>query len=146
VHAFFNEGAEQTAERIDDLAGTHLKQQVDRMNGSDKRRHIRVESTNLLNFVCKGVDGEPCHQGMGRTLNVSESGILLETYKPIDSRTPISITIGIEEELIDIEGEVVFLNECAKDIYAAGIRFSQINDKERMVLLKFIEVFKKKLD
>ena len=79
---------------------------------------------------------------MGRTLNVSESGILLETYKPIDSRTPISITIGIEEELIDIEGEVVFLKESAKDVYAAGIRFSQINDKERMILLKFIEAFK----
>jgi c-di-GMP-binding flagellar brake protein YcgR len=116
------------------------------MNGSDKRRHIRVESTNLLNFVCMGVDGEPCHQGMGRTLNVSESGILLETYKPIDSQTPISITIGIEEELIDIEGEVVFLKESARDVYEAGIKFSQISAKERMILLKFIEVFKKKLD
>jgi c-di-GMP-binding flagellar brake protein YcgR len=116
------------------------------MNGSDKRRHIRVESTNLLNFVCMGVDGEPCHQGMGRTLNVSESGILLETYKPIDSQTPISITIGIEEELIDIEGEVVFLKESARDVYEAGIKFSQISAKERMILLKYIEVFKKKLD
>jgi hypothetical protein len=81
---------------------------------------------------------------MGRTLNVSESGILLETYKPIDPQTLISITIGIEEELIDIEGEVVFLKESATDIYEAGIRFSQINDKKRMVLLKFIEAFKKK--
>ena len=116
------------------------------MNGSDKRRHIRVESTNLLNFVCMGEDGEPCLQGMGRTLNVSESGILLETYKPIDSQTRISITIGIEEELVDIEGEVVFLKESAKDIYEAGIQFSQINDKERMILLKFIEAFTKKMN
>jgi hypothetical protein len=83
---------------------------------------------------------------MGRTLNVSESGILLETYKPIDSQAPRSRTIGSEDELVDIEGEVVFLKESAKDIYAAGIQFSQINDKERMILLKFIEVFKKKLD
>ena len=116
------------------------------MNGSDKRRHIRVESTNLLNFVGMSEDGEQCKQGMGRTLNVSESGILLETYKPIDSKTRISITIGIEEELVDIEGEVVFLKESGKDIYAAGIQFSQINDKERMILLKFIQAFKKKID
>ena len=99
------------------------------MNANDKRRHIRIESTNLLNFVCTGGDGEPCQQGMGRTLNVSESGILLETYKPLDAQTRISITIGIEEELVDIEGEVVFLKESTKDIYEAGIQFSQINDK-----------------
>jgi hypothetical protein len=114
------------------------------MNGRDKRRHVRVESTNLLNFVCMDEDCEPCQQGMGRTLNVSESGILLETYKPLDSRSRISITIGIEEELVDIEGEVIFLKESAKDTYEAGIRFSQINDKERIILLKFIEAFKEK--
>jgi hypothetical protein len=114
------------------------------MNSSDKRRHIRVESTNLLNFVCIDEDCQPYHQGMGRTLNVSESGILLETYKVLDPRAHISISIGIEEELVDIEGEVVFLKESAKDTYEAGIRFSQINDKERMILLKFIEAFKGK--
>ena len=114
------------------------------MNGNDKRKHIRVESTNLLNFVCMGEDGEPYQQGMGRTLNVSEAGMLLETYKPIDVQTRISITIGIEEELVDIEGEIIFLKESDKDIYEAGIKFSQINDTERMILLKFIEAFKNK--
>ena len=89
-----------------------------------------------------GEDGEACHQGMGRTLNVSESGILIETYKPIDVQTRISITIGIEEELVDIEGEIIFLKESDKDIYEAGINFSQINDTERMILLKFIDAFK----
>ena len=113
------------------------------MDDNDKRRHIRVKSTNLLNFVCRGENGEPYHQGMGRTLNVSEDGILLETYKPLDPQTSISITIGIEDELVDIEGEVVFLKESAKDIYVAGIRFSQINDKEQMILLKFIKEFQK---
>ncbi len=114
------------------------------MNDNDKRRYMRVESTNLLNFVCMGEDGEPCQQGMGRTLNVSEAGMSLETYKPIDPQTRISITVGIEEELVDIEGEIVFLKENDKDIYEAGIKFSQISDKERTILLKFIEAFKKK--
>ncbi len=113
------------------------------MNDSDKRKSIRVESTNLLSYVCMGEDGEPCHQGMGRTLNVSESGMLLETYKRIDPQTGISITIGIEEELVNIEGQIIFLKERAKDTYEAGIQFSKINDKERMILLKFIDVFKK---
>ena len=116
------------------------------MDDSDKRKHMRVKSRNLLNYVCMGEDGEPYHQGMGRTLNVSESGILLETYKPLDLQTSIAITIGIQNELVDIEGEVIFLKESTKDVYVAGIRLSQINDKERMILLKFIQAFKKKID
>ena len=114
------------------------------MSGSDKRKYSRVASTNLLNYVCMDENGEPCHQGMGRTLNVSESGMLLETYTPIDSEAPISINIGIEEELVDIEGKVIYLKESAKDIYEAGIQFSKIDEKERVTLLKFIEAFKKK--
>jgi len=116
----------------------------DKMNGIDKRKHERIASTNLLNFVCMSEDGEPCQQGMGRTLNVSESGILLETPKPIDTQTRISITIGIEEELVDLEGTVVFLKENAEGAYEAGIQFSQISDKERLFLLRFIEAFKNK--
>lgn len=114
------------------------------MNDSDKRKYSRVASTNLLNYVCMGEDGEPCHQGMGRTLNVSESGMLLETYTPIDSEAPISITIGIEEELVDIEGKVIYLKESAKNVYEAGIQFSKIDEKEQAILLKFVEAFKKK--
>jgi hypothetical protein len=91
-----------------------------------------------------GEDGEPCHQGMGRTLNVSESGMMLETYTPIDFETPISITIGIEEDLVDIEGKVIYLKESAKDVYEAGIQFSKIDENKRVILLKFIEAFKKK--
>ena len=113
------------------------------MDDNDKRRHKRIKSTNLLNFVCRGENGEPYHQGMGRTLNVSEDGILLETYKPLDPQTSISITIGIEDELVDLEGQVVFLKESAKDIYVAGIQFSQINDKEQMILLRYIKEFQK---
>lgn len=114
------------------------------MNDSDKRKHSRVASTNLLNYVCMGEEGEPCHQGMGRTLNVSESGMMLETYTPIDLEALISITIGIGEELVDIEGKVIYLKESAKDVYEAGIQFSKIDENKRMILHKFIEAFKKK--
>lgn len=114
-----------------------------RMNGIEKRRHTRVTSKNLLNFICLGEEGDPCQQGMGRTLNVSESGILLETYYPIDPQTRLSIAIGIEEELINIEGTVVFLKQSGQDTFEAGINFSQISDQERKVLIKFIEAFQK---
>lgn len=114
------------------------------MNGKEKRKHPRFETTNLLNFVCCAEDGEACHQGMGRTLNVSETGILLETYHPIDPQWQISITIGFEEELVDIQGSVIFQKESKEDTYEAGIQFSEISDHEREILVKFIQAFEEK--
>ena len=46
------------------------------MNPVDKRRHTRYESLNL-SYVCLDENDNIIKQGMGRTLNISESGILL---------------------------------------------------------------------
>jgi c-di-GMP-binding flagellar brake protein YcgR len=113
------------------------------MNGNDKRRYRRVDSTNLLNYVCLNENSEPFTQGMGRTLNVSESGILLETHTPIDPETMVSLTIGIEEDLVEITGKVVYLKESGEDTYEAGINFSAFNEIELNILKKFIAAFER---
>jgi hypothetical protein len=111
------------------------------MNGIEKRRHRRVDSTNLLNYVCLDDKCKPYTQGMGRTLNVSESGILLETHSPIDTQTLVSLAIGIEDELVEITGQVVYLKKTGEDVYEAGINFSIYNDEELAILKKFIAAF-----
>ena len=114
------------------------------MNGIEKRRHIRIDSTNLLNYVCINDDGEAYTQGMGRTLNVSESGILLETCVSIDSDADVWLTIGIEEDLVDLHGKVIYLKKSDEDKYEAGIQFSKISDEELAILKRFIEDFEKR--
>ena len=52
--------------------------------GNNKRKHARYDSLNLLTYVCVDSDGKEWNQGMGRTLNISESGLQLETHEPID--------------------------------------------------------------
>jgi hypothetical protein len=114
------------------------------MNAKDKRRYHRFDSTNLLNYVCLNEASEPFTQGMGRTLNVSELGILLETHTPIDPKTLVSLAIGIGEDLVEITGEVVYLKKSGKDLYEAGINFSAFNETERKILKKFISAFEQK--
>ncbi len=81
---------------------------------------------------------------MGRTLNVSESGILLETHTPIDPKTMVSLAIGIAEDLVEITGQVVYLKKSGKDTYEAGINFSVFNEAELKILKKFITAFEQK--
>ena len=110
----------------------------------EHRKHKRIDSTNLLNYVCLDEEGAAFAQGMGRTLNVSESGILLETHAPLDPQTTVSLTIGMEEQIIDIKGIAVYSNENNAGSYETGIEFVDIDDVELAVLQKFIQAFEQK--
>ena len=48
----------------------------------ERRRHPRFESLNLISYVVYDETDNAVRQGMGRTLNISKTGICLDTYKP----------------------------------------------------------------
>ena len=88
------------------------------MGSKDKRKHFRVNSLNLSYVFVNGDDDEE-KQTIGRTLNVSESGILLETYIPVNLNDKLLLTIGLKEDLVNIEGKVVHI---AKAYLTAAIQ------------------------
>ena len=81
---------------------------------------------------------------MGRTLNVSESGILLETHTPIDVNSIISLTIGFEEDVVDIKGRTVYTKENERKMSESGIEFFEIDEAARNILKKYITAFNAK--
>ena len=106
------------------------------------RKHDRINSLNLLNYTCIDENGKESIQGMGRTLNVSQGGIQLETHVPIQVTAKIALTIGIEEELIDITGSVVYCKPNDRNKYESGIDFYEINDTALRILNKYIVAFR----
>ena len=110
----------------------------------DNRKHKRIHSTNLLNYVCLDEEGDAFAQGMGRTLNVSESGILLETHAPLDLQTVVSLTIGMEEQIIDIKGTAIYSKKNDDGSYEIGIEFIDTETAELTVLQRFIQAFGQK--
>ncbi len=107
------------------------------------RKYDRIKSLNLLNYICTDENGKESIQGMGRTLNVSRGGILLETHVPIQLSHEVAFTIGIEDELIDIKGSVVYCKLNEKNKYESGINFFDINDTAQQILNKYIIAFRK---
>jgi len=106
------------------------------------RKHDRIDSLNLLNYVCADENGEEPIQGMGRTLNVSQGGILLETHIPIPPSHSVALTIGLEDELIDIKGKVVYCKANDRNKYESGIDFFEINDSALSLLNRYIIAFR----
>ncbi len=109
----------------------------------DKRKHRRIDSLNL-SYVCLDENDNIVKQGMGRTLNVSESGILLETHFPIEMNHRVLVTIGLEEELVDIKGKPVHIKADDKGTYAVGIEFAECDEVSSQLLKNFIESFNKR--
>jgi len=107
------------------------------MNPVEHRKHARIDSLNL-SYVCLDEDRNIVKQGMGRTLNISESGILLETYFPIEADHHILLTIGLADELVDLSGRPVHRRATGASCYEVGIEFTALDDSSRRTLKKFI--------
>jgi len=112
------------------------------MTKNNKRINDRVTSINLISYVCTDSHDKIIENGMGKTLNVSESGIMLETHNQIDSSLNLLLSIGLEEVLIDIKGKIVHSTPVDKGKYHTGIQFIDLDDNSRKKLAKFILEFK----
>ncbi len=79
---------------------------------------------------------------MGRTLNISEKGIMLETHVPIDPDGSMSLTIGLEEEIMDIDGKITFSNKKESGKYETGVHFNKPDEEKRRFLRHYITLFR----
>jgi hypothetical protein len=107
------------------------------MSSVDKRKHARLESLNL-SYVCLDDDNNVVKQGMGRTLNISEAGILLEAYFPIDASYQILLTIGLKDKLVDLKGRLAHSRPTEKGKHEVGIEFIEVDDAARQTLKEFV--------
>jgi len=108
----------------------------------EKRKHTRVNSLNLSHVAVDDRE-HTVKQAIGRTLNVSENGILLETHFPIESDQNVELTLGFEENLVNLRGRVVHLLNGETGKFEMGIQFTDIDEEGSHVIKDFIEKFRK---
>jgi len=101
-----------------------------------------MDSLNLLEYVLIDDKGEIVTRAMGRTLNISEKGILLETHIPLEPAQVLLITIGLEEDLVDIKGQVKHAEKRDEATFGSGIEFLEIDDEGSRVIQNYLEAFK----
>jgi c-di-GMP-binding flagellar brake protein YcgR len=113
------------------------------MDFAEKRKHVRIDSWNLTHATI-GEDDMVFYEGMGRTLNVSESGILLEAPFTAEHGQEIELTIALYSEIIDIKGNVVHCRPGRNaGMNEIGIQFKHVPDYDVRTLKKFIKNFRK---
>jgi hypothetical protein len=78
---------------------------------------------------------------MGRTINVSESGIMLETHISFAENDTVDVVVGLKEDMVTIRGKVIFNRSTETGRYQHGIEFLAIDDDSLDILKRYIEAF-----
>lgn len=94
-----------------------------------------------MSYTLIDKDNYPIGQGIGRTLNVSEGGILLQTHSPLDARNTLLLTIGLEDDLTEFEGQIIYTRALQEKRYEHGIKFIRLDEKKLSFLKQYIVMF-----
>jgi hypothetical protein len=109
----------------------------------ERRRFAREASLNMIAYT--GIDGnnDEVAGRIGRTLNISECGILLETHVPLAPQSSIFLEIGLGEDIVKVTGIVVFCRAGHGNFFEAGIDFIDCSGDKDSILRKYIDNFRK---
>ena len=98
------------------------------------RTYPRVNGINLTAVELFGDLGELAEEAIGRTLNVSEGGMLLEMVKPLPLLSKVTLSVGIGDTVAHVKGEVVHLRKNEEGRIETGIQFIGVTEETRKII------------
>ena len=107
----------------------------------EKRQHPRVKTCNLISFAGMGSNGKISEQKMGKALNISQSGIFLETMDRVLSESISMMSVDARNNLIEIKGQVIYSTERSNGLFGAGVRFKGSQAENIQFAIKLIKAY-----
>ena len=129
--------AEVWDQHVKELGAIHAKvKETDELTetANEKRASPRIRSLNLTSYLPKKGGRQDHIISMGRTLDVSEGGVKLETHRHLDKGTRLELAIAVEDAIISVEGEVLYSEELGEGLFGTGICFTSIREEDRQLL------------
>ena len=108
----------------------------------ERRRYIRPEALHLLDYLVVDEQGRQGEYSMARTLNISKGGILMETHILLPLGKQVMITLGLEDQLIDVMGRIVYATS-SSGRHQSGIEFFHVSDNDKRILDQYVAAFHK---
>lgn len=106
-----------------------------------KREKERLSTKNFLDYVVLSADGTPQSRGLGRTLNVSSGGLLMETADQVELGRNLLVTLGLGDEMVEVAAHVIRSAPSSAELYATGIEFSELDRGQQTLLDRYLKAF-----
>ena len=100
----------------------------------ERRQTERHSTLNLLDYEIISPEGESIGRGMARTLNLSETGLRLETGQFLEPGQILRITLGLGNSLVKLTGRVVHSQPSDDELCTTGIQYVEFDQAEQIVL------------
>jgi len=113
------------------------------MTETEKRRFIRYDALHLLDYTVMNADGSQGIYSMGRTLDVSIDGIKLEIKDRLEPGTLLLVTVGLEDNLVELRGEIIHTTPTAGR-FVSGVAFRQMTKEGRAIFARYTEAFRQR--
>ena len=108
-------------------------------DGSDRRRHPRIETSNVVTYICVDEDGNEIAEGFGTTCDLSLGGLRLITSQAVESPYVLLLSIDLQENMLEIRGKVVVSREVEPGVFHTGICFVDTEDRQREIVRSFVK-------
>jgi len=118
-----------------------VKSKAHKNEVADHRAHPRVETCNLISFQCIDAAGKTVRQGMGKALDVSKNGLMLESSLPVESEYVSLMSTDPDNRLIEIVGKVTYSRRARTGGYKTGIQFAGGSDENIRFATSLIKTF-----
>ena len=100
-------------------------------NEVERRKDPRIKTSNLISLLSIDENGKEISQGLGRALDISKGGMLLETPHPIPEARLSLMAVDKDNILFEIEAKLAYCKKSAPELYQSGIRF--IGTEEQVI-------------
>jgi len=109
---------------------------------TEKRRHSRINTSNMVEYALFNEQRKKIDQGIGRTLNLSQSGALLETEKPLEGSFILLMTLDLEGKKMQVKGRVANTRKSNKPgYYLTGVEFIGSKEEQINAIVAFVKAY-----
>jgi len=96
---------------------------------TEQRTTPRISKLSFISFVRTEGDEQKSPISLGRTLNISTTGLGIEIFQQIAVGSSMEMEIALGDEIFPVRGKVVRSSELASGGYNLGIEFDQVEEK-----------------
>jgi hypothetical protein len=111
------------------------------MEAVERRKHTRVETSNHILYETLDNEWQIVSRSMGKAINISPSGIMLETPDPIQAANVTLVTVDLENNLIEMTSRLIYCRETDSGMYQAGFTFIGSDKEKAKFAVKLIKLY-----
>jgi len=111
------------------------------MEPVERRKHTRLEVSNHILYETLVNGWQIVSRSMGKAINISPSGIMLEIPDPIEAVNVTLVTVDLENNLIEMTSRLIYCRETDSGMYQAGFSFIGSDNKKTKFAAELIKLY-----